>query len=519
MVVRNFWSLAACACLVGSLACHKSGPSASSIPVITSFTPAQGLTGSTLVLTGSGFTGMTNVSVGGATADASVDSDNQITLTVPLAAQTGIIGVVNGYGSGGSTSNFDVIPTITAISPTTGAPGTTVTITGTGLTGTKLITFGTGPAAFFYVNFANQAQAVVPYGSTTGPVTVTASFGATATSGTFTYTGGAATAPTLNFPATQAHAGDTLALVGSGFLGVSAVKLGGVVAAFTANSDTSMSVQVPTNAASGAVELDSFLGNVTAPGFTVIPTLTGFSPSSGAPGTAVALTGTGFVGATRVAFGNGTLSNFIVYDANTAQANVAAGSLTGPISITSSGLVAQSASSFTFEALTTGPVLQSFLPTSAAAGQTVTLTGSGFTGVSAISVGGAAIDAFTVASDTQITFGVPQDAVSGYFALTNPLGAGGIVSSAAVQMFTVTPVITDLTPASGPVGTTVTLTGSGFVGTSSITVAGTPAANFAVADANTVTFQIPAGAATGIIQLTTSTGANCTSTGTFTVTQ
>jgi len=47
---------------------------------------------------------------------------------------------------------------------------------------------------------------------------------------------------------------------------------------------------------------------------------------------------------------------------------------------------------------------------------------------------------------------------------------------------------------------------------------GTPA-NFAVVDANTVTFQIPAGAATGTLSLATSTGANCTSAGTFTVTQ
>jgi len=519
MVVRNFGSLAACACLVGalSLACHKSSPTASAVPVVTSFSPAQGLTGSNVIVTGTGFTGTTNVSIGGATANCVVNSDTQLTATVPLAAQTGIIGVVNGMGSGGSRTAFEVLPTITAISPTTGAPGTTVTITGTGLSGTRSITFGSGPAAFFYVNFANQAQAVVPYGSTTGPITVTASFGATATSPVFTYTGGGATAPVLNFPATSAHVGDTLSLAGSGFLGVSTVKLGGVGAVFTTNSDTSITVQVPINAASGSVELDSFLGNATAPGFVVIPTLTGFSPAGGAPGTPVTLTGSGFIGATSVTFGNATLSNFIVYDANTAQANVAAGSLTGPVTITASGLPAVSTGSFTFASLTTGPVLLSFSPTSAAAGQTVTLTGSGFTGVNSITVGGAPITGFNVASDTQITFALPQDAVSGYFAVTNPLGAAGF--SGPSQLFTVTPVISSFTPGTGPAGTTVTLTGSGFIGTSQVMITGGTPANFAVVDANTVTFQIPAGAATGTLSLATSTGANCTSAGTFTVTQ
>ena len=516
MVVRKFWSLAACACLVGSVACHKSNPSASSVPVITSFTPAQGFTGSAVTLTGSGFIGTDNVSVGGASAPFSVANDNQLTLTVPLAATSGIIGVVNGMGSGGSTSGFDVLPTVTAINPTTGSPGTLVTLTGTGLIGTRQVLFGSVPAASFQPSIANQAFATVPYGAISGPITVVSSSGVTATSPAFTYVGGAAVVPTLNFPATNAHVGDTLALSGTGFLGVSAVKLGGVPASFTTLSDTSMSVQVPLNAATGTVELDSFLGNAIAPGFKVIPTLTNFSPSSGAPGTAVSLTGTGFLGATSVAFGNTTLSNFIVYSANSAQANVAAGSASGPVAITASGLTAQSPASFTFLTLTTGPVLQSFLPaTGAAAGQTVTLIGTGFTGVNAISVGGAPVGSFTVVSDTEITFSLPLDAVSGYFALTNPLGVGGSTGS---QLFVVIPVITELAPASGPAGTTVTLTGSGFVGTTAITVAGTAVTNFAVTNANAITFQIPTGAVTGTIQLTTSTGATCTSAGSFTVT-
>ncbi len=49
------------------------------------------------------------------------------------------------------------------------------------------------------------------------------------------------------------------------------------------------------------------------------------------------------------------------------------------------------------------PTITSFLPTSASAGQTVTITGTNFTGVSSVSFGGTAATSFTVVSPTSIT--------------------------------------------------------------------------------------------------------------------
>jgi hypothetical protein len=514
MVVRNFWSMVTVVCLAGAVACHKkSNPAASSVPVITSFSPGSGLTASKIELSGSGFDGTITVSVGGSTADWSRHSDSDMTVTVPDGAVTGIIGVVNSLGSGGSQTNFAVIPTLTAISPVSGSPGTSVTLTGTGLVGTQKIVFGSGPAANFYINSANQAQVTVPLGSTSGPITVTSSTGLTAASPAFTYSDGGVKAPVLtSFTPAQGLTGSNVTLAGSGFTGVSSVQIGGANSYFTVTSDTAMTVQVPAAAASGVIQLVSVLGNATsATPFSVTPTITGFAPATGPAGTLVTITGTGFRGATAVNFGNAVASNFLVLDANTVKANVKAGSATGPVSLTSNTLTCVSTGSFTFVPdAVNAPVIASLTPVSAAVGATVTLTGTGFTGVTGVQVGGAAAT-FTATGDTSIAVVVPANAATGFIAATNALG-----TNASPTTFTVLPSITGLSATSGKVGDTVTITGTGFIGASTVVFGGGPTANFVVVGANTITTQVPTGATTGVVTLT-AFGASCASVATFTV--
>jgi large repetitive protein len=515
MVVRNIWSVVACMCVVGAVGCHKkSEPGASSVPVITSFTPTSGLTGSTVTLTGSGFDGTTNVSVGGAVATFSHINDGQITLTVPTDAMSGIIGVVNSMGSGGTTAVFNVTPTVTLITPSSGSPGTVVTLTGTGLGGIQKVVFGTGPASNYLVNSANQAQAVVAWGSSTGPVTVTASNGTTATSPVFTYSNGGATAPTNPaFAPAQAKTGDFVTLTGTGFTGVSSVKIGGVSSFFTLVNDTTINVQVPSAAISGFIEVSSFLGTGTsATRFIVTPTLTGFAPAQGSANTLVTLKGTGFNGTTSVTFGNATLSNFVVTDANTALANVATGSATGPISLMSNGVPCTSTASFTFLAdAVNPPVINTITPIQAATGTPIVLTGTGFTGVTDIEVGGAPVSQFSVDSDTQITLTVPNAAATGFISATNVKGVYG-----STTVFKVTPTITAFSPAAGKVGATVSLIGTGFSGTTTVSFGASSPANFVVLDANHLTAQVPADATTAVVNVTSS-GISCASAAPFTV--
>lgn len=96
-------------------------------PSIISFAPPEGPIGTTVVITGSSFTGATDVSFNGVPAITfNVDSDSQITVTVPVGASTGLISVTNTIGTGFSATPFTVtIPIAPAISPPSNIGGIT----------------------------------------------------------------------------------------------------------------------------------------------------------------------------------------------------------------------------------------------------------------------------------------------------------------------------------------------------------------------------------------------------------
>ena len=77
------------------------------------------------------------------------------------------------------------------------------------------------------------------------------------------------------------------------------------------------------------------------------------------------------------------------------------------------------------------------------------------------------------------------------------------------------PTIASFAPASGPVGTQVTITGTNLAGTTSVTFGGTQA-GFTVTSANEISATVPVGAATGAISVTTP-GGTATSSAPFTV--
>ena len=75
------------------------------------------------------------------------------------------------------------------------------------------------------------------------------------------------------------------------------------------------------------------------------PTITGFSPSSGGPGTLVTINGTNLGGATVVRFA-GTSASFNVVSATQLQASVPAGAVSGPITVVTPNGTASSATDF-----------------------------------------------------------------------------------------------------------------------------------------------------------------------------
>ncbi len=80
-------------------------------PVITDFSPKAGIVGSSVVITGTGFTGATSVTFNGTSAAFTVNSNTQITATVPAGATGGVIAVNEGGCTAAQTSsNFAVCP-------------------------------------------------------------------------------------------------------------------------------------------------------------------------------------------------------------------------------------------------------------------------------------------------------------------------------------------------------------------------------------------------------------------------
>ncbi|MDP9139898.1 MAG: cellulase family glycosylhydrolase [Pseudomonadota bacterium] len=150
----------------------------------------------------------------------------------------------------------------------------------------------------------------------------------------------------------------------------------------------------------------------------------------------------------------------------------------------------------------TQPYIQSFSPASGAVGTVVTLTGSGFTGVNAAWAGAAHNAGVTVVSDTQLKVTIPAGATTGAIGIFNP----GYTSFTATP-FTVTtgtasytqPYIDNFSPASGKLGTVVTVNGRGFTGLNSAWVGNAHDASINVISDTQVKVTVPAGATTGAI--------------------
>ena len=136
------------------------------------------------------------------------------------------------------------------------------------------------------------------------------------------------------------------------------------------------------------------------------------------------------------------------------------------------------------------PFIISFSPTIGATGTVVTITGNNFTGVTAVSFGGVAASSFTVNSSTSITAIVGSGA-AGNVSVTNNYGTGVHAGFA----YGLPPVITSFTPASGVLGSVVTITGTGFdPGINNNTVYfGTVKASVTSATATTLTVTVPPG--------------------------
>jgi subtilisin-like proprotein convertase family protein len=152
---------------------------------------------------------------------------------------------------------------------------------------------------------------------------------------------------------------------------------------------------------------------------------------------------------------------------------------------------------------TNGPTVSSFAPANGPAGTQVVVTGTNFTGVTGVTFGGIAASLFTVNSATQITATVPTGAKTGPISVTTTNGSGDSLTNYQVSP---PPSVTSFSPGTGKVGTTVVITGANFTGATIVSFGGVPAANFTVNSATQISANVPAGATSGPVAVTSAGG-------------
>ena len=449
-----------------------------------------GVTGNTVTITGTNLLGNPDnltlpplVKFNGTTAVVSgTPSDTSITVTVPASVSTGRITVRTQGGTATSATDFTVIPlatfnetaypttdpdtdviTYSAFDPSFGGPGTSVTIKGTNLGWVIGVKFTANKTASFLVTSNTQITTTAPDALTTGPITLTTAAGSTVSLTNFSPTpvitklsGGGikdytnkGTTLTTNGGYGAGITGASFDVTGTGFATATLLEFsdgsGGWVDGSNCGfpgatntsfywdrntiSDTKIKVCAPSTARTGPIRVTNPYGTGTSAfWFHPEPIITTTSPTTGAGlGVAVTINGTGFSGVTAVKFGGVQQSVITSKTDSKIVLNVPASAQNGVISVTTPIDTATTSSTFYVT-----PRVTSLSSTSLNPGSTVTITGTGFTGITTNSgtstqvfFNGTAAKNVVFTSDTSISANVPcSGATSGPIKITTSLGDG-----------------------------------------------------------------------------------------------
>jgi len=479
-------------------------------PNISSLNPTSGPIATSVTIAGTNFgasQGTSTVMFNGIAATPTSWGATSIAVPVPNGATTGnVVVTVNGVASNGAAFTVtSTTPSISSLNPGSGPVGTSVTITGVNFgasQGASTVTFN-GTAATPSSWTATSIAVPVPTGATTGSVVVTVG-GQPSNGISFTVMPPPPSISTLT--PTSGVVGTSVTIAGANFgasQGSNTVTFNGTVGTPTSWGANSISVPVPTGATTGNVVVT--VGGQASNGisFTVTippPSITSLTPASGIVGSSTTIAGANFgasQGSSTVTF-NGTTGTPTAWSATSITVPVPAGATTGNVVVTVGGQVSNGIS------FSVTPNITSLSPTSGVVGTSVTIAGASFgatQGSSTVTFNGTT-GTPTAWTATSITVPVPAGAITGNVVVT----VGGQASNGLNFTVVIPPSITGLSPTSGPVGTSVTITGTNFgatQGTSTVSfngIAATPT-NW---NATTIVVPVPVGATTGNVVVTVS---------------
>jgi formylglycine-generating enzyme required for sulfatase activity/CxxC motif-containing protein (DUF1111 family)/subtilisin-like proprotein convertase family protein len=338
--------------------------------------------------------------------------------------------------------------------------------------------------------------------------------------------------PTLSgvTPAAGSSSGSTaITLTGTNLDGATSLTVGGAAAAnLVVVSATRLTAVTPAGS-TGARDIV-----VTTPrgvatlvgGFTYQsaspPTISSVSPNSGSTvgATAITITGTNLTGTSAVTIGGVAATSVSVVNATTVTAVTPAGTAGAKtVSITTPSGTASLTNGFTYVA---GPTISGISPNAGvtSGGAAITITGTGFTGATGVTIGGVATQSLSVVNATTITATAPALAAGLYsVVVTTPFGVGTLANAYTAQV-SLPPTISSVSPNTGPLsgGTAITITGTNLTGANLVTIDGVAATSVSVVSSTIVTAVTPVGTAGAkTVSITTPGGtANLTSGFTYT---
>lgn len=444
-----------------------------------SFGPLAG--GSSITISGSNFKSGAIVVIGNnLCTSVAVSSSSSLSCVTPAHSAGSVdISVTNSDGQTGSATNaftYIVPPTVSSISPSSGAlaGGSTVTISGSGFMSGATATIG-GVACTSPSVLSSTSMSCIT-GAHAAAVTDVIVTNADTQSGTgsnlFTYQ--AAPAVSSVTPTGGALAGGTsITISGTGFLSGATVLIGGTTCtSINVVSSTSITCTTPSNTA-GTVNItvtntDSQFGtgnNLYT--YRAAPTVTSLSPSAGAlaGGTTVTVTGTGFISGATVSVGGSTCTSPSVTSATAISCTLPA-STAGAKTVTvtnSDNQLGSLASAYTYQAAPTVSSV-SLNAGALAGGTTITVTGTGFVSGATVTVGGVACTSPNVTSSTTLTCITGAHAAGATsIIVTNSDSQSGTGSN--LYTYQAAPTVTAISENTGPTagGTYFTITGTGFL--------------------------------------------------------
>jgi hypothetical protein len=239
------------------------------------------------------------------------------------------------------------------------------------------------------------------------------------------------------------------------------------------------------------------------------PTVTNVNPSHGPPGgvSTVIITGTDFSGATGVKFGSTSATSFTINSPTSITAVSPTGTSVVDVTVTNTwGTSATSAADlFSYEPPPTVTGVQP-IHGPAAGGTSVIITGTNFTGASAVKFGSTTAASFTVNSDTSITAVSPAGTGTVDVTVTTPSGTS---ATSSTDHFSYGPTVSRVEPNHGSPsgGTTVTITGTGFTGATAIKFGASNAARLTVNSATSISAISPKAMGAGTVNVTVTTPA------------